>query len=307
MRLVLVRHGRTASNVHRLLDTAPPGADLDDAGRAQAEALVERMAAYRVEAIYASNAVRAQQTAAPMASAWGLGLGVLPGLREIAAGDQELWPEWRTYIDMLGQWAHGDLAAARPWGESGEAFYDRFDSAIADILSPGHDTALLVSHGAALRMWVGGRVRDIDRQTVARRPLGNTGFVVLEGDLRDGWHFVDWDSGVEVDPLPPGRVPGRFALSDAEVADAAAPGWVVEGRGLRLDTRWPSDAAAAAFVADLSTLADRLDHHPDIEVAPGVVRLTLTSHDVGAVTHRDTAFAHLASRLVGDLGGTASH
>ena len=43
MRLHLVRHGQTASNVAHLLDTAHPGADLDEVGRAQAAALVVRL------------------------------------------------------------------------------------------------------------------------------------------------------------------------------------------------------------------------------------------------------------------------
>ncbi len=36
MRLLLARHARTASNVAALLDTAPPGPELDAYGHAQA-------------------------------------------------------------------------------------------------------------------------------------------------------------------------------------------------------------------------------------------------------------------------------
>ena len=57
MRLYLVRHGRTPSNVARLLDTAVPGADLDAVGLAQADTLVERLAGHRVDAVYASDLV----------------------------------------------------------------------------------------------------------------------------------------------------------------------------------------------------------------------------------------------------------
>src|SRR5665647_3502119 len=39
MRLILVRHGQTSSNISRALDTAEPGPDLTDLGRAQAAAL----------------------------------------------------------------------------------------------------------------------------------------------------------------------------------------------------------------------------------------------------------------------------
>ena len=38
MRLLLVRHGQTMSNVDRVLDTKVPGAPLTEEGRAQASA-----------------------------------------------------------------------------------------------------------------------------------------------------------------------------------------------------------------------------------------------------------------------------
>jgi len=40
MRLILIRHGQTVSNVGGLLDTAHPGADLTPLGRQQAGSLV---------------------------------------------------------------------------------------------------------------------------------------------------------------------------------------------------------------------------------------------------------------------------
>lgn len=304
MRLVLVRHGRTASNVHRLLDTAHPGADLDEAGIAQAAALVERLVDIDLQAIYVSPLTRTRQTAAPLAAARGLGLRVLPGLREIAAGDQELWPWWQEYVGMLGRWARGDLAATRPGGETGEEFFARFDAAVAEIAAGGHDTALAVSHGAALRMWVGGRVRGFDPASVATRPLGNTAAIVIEGDPERGWTLVEWHPGDELDAPGPDRAPGRFALSPAE-AGAAARGWRhVLGR-LHLATRWRSFPDAAEFVARVADLAERLDHHPDVALVDRHVRLSLSSHDVGAVTHRDTALARQVSALVDELGGVA--
>ena len=68
MRLLLIRHGQTQSNVNRELDTAFPGAPLNEAGLAQAEALVEALAHERIDALYCSTLTRAQQTAAPQAA-----------------------------------------------------------------------------------------------------------------------------------------------------------------------------------------------------------------------------------------------
>nr|BFE47103.1 hypothetical protein GCM10017745_05300 [Saccharothrix mutabilis subsp. capreolus] len=89
MKLILVRHGETASNLKMALDSLPPGPPLTDAGLAQAAALGEALADVPVSAVYASAAVRAQQTAAPVAAAHGLAVEVLDGVQEIFCGDLE--------------------------------------------------------------------------------------------------------------------------------------------------------------------------------------------------------------------------
>ena len=72
MRLMLIRHGQTPSNVLGLLDTNPPGPGLTDLGIRQAAALPATLAGCRIDAIYASNQPRAQLTAQPLAAARGL-------------------------------------------------------------------------------------------------------------------------------------------------------------------------------------------------------------------------------------------
>lgn len=192
MRLILVRHGRTPSNVARLLDTAFPGADLDDVGRSQAELLVDRLEHERIDALYASDLVRTQQTVAPLAARRGLDVTVLGGLREIQAGEDEMSPQWQRYVETLQRWVE-DRSAAVPGGEDADTFYGRYDEAIAQIADAGHETALLVSHGAALRMWIAARATGIAVEEVVNRRLGNTTVVVLEGDPAEGWRFVSWD------------------------------------------------------------------------------------------------------------------
>lgn len=199
MRLYLVRHGQTASNVARLLDTAAPGADLDAEGRAQAERLVERLHGVRLDALYASDLVRTQQTAAPLARARGLEVAVLGGLREIQAGAEEMSSDWSAYIDVLRRWATGEPDAANPGGEDAHAFFGRFDAAIAHVVGAGHRSAAVVSHGAAIRTWVSHRAGNTTPSEVAALDLHNTAIVVLDGNP-DGWRLRAWHQG-------PGDVP----------------------------------------------------------------------------------------------------
>lgn len=215
MRLYLVRHGRTPSNVDRLLDTAVPGAELDEVGRRQAEALVVRLAGRPVEAVYASDLTRTQQTVAPLAAERTLDVTVLGGLREIQAGEDEMSPDWRRYVDVLEAWGH-DLSASVPGGEDAHAFLDRFDGAVATIAGAGHDTALAASHGAALRMWVAFRATGIDVEELIAKRLGNTAIITLDGDPASGWTFVDWEeaSSPSDDEEPPTPDAEDFTGSD---------------------------------------------------------------------------------------------
>jgi len=196
MRLIMIRHGRTASNVDGLLDTAPPGAELDEAGLEQARVLADRLAAESLDAVYASDLVRTRQTAQPLAERHGVEVAILEGLREIQAGDQELSDVWDDYIAVLRGWAMGDTDARRPGGDTFHEFFERFDAAVHHIATAGHEVAALVSHGAALRTWTGQRVNGMTPRDAATRALGNTAVVVLEGSPADGWTLVEWDDGV---------------------------------------------------------------------------------------------------------------
>jgi probable phosphoglycerate mutase len=206
VRLLLVRHGQTRSNVEHLLDTAVPGADLSDLGREQAAALVPALGALGIGALTASTLVRTQQTAAPLAAHLGLEVAVADGLREIEAGDLEMRGDEasvRRYLDVVAAWLHGDLSAAEPGAEDGHAFFARYDAAVADALAAaraaGVDTLVLVSHGAAIRTWAGSRVRNVSADFVITTGLENTGVVELVGSPEDGWTCERW-AGAVVDP-----------------------------------------------------------------------------------------------------------
>jgi 4a-hydroxytetrahydrobiopterin dehydratase len=72
---------------------------------------------------------------------------------------------------------------------------------------------------------------------------------------------------------------------------AGLSGWeVVDGR-LRRRFTFPSFSAAMQFVNRVATLAEELDHHPDILVEYTRVTLSLVSHDAGGLTARDFRFA----------------
>ncbi|MGJ6981338.1 histidine phosphatase family protein [Aestuariimicrobium soli] len=302
MRLHLIRHGRTAANVHHLLDTTVPGHDLDDRGREQASALADKLGDAAIEAIYVSPIVRTQQTAAPLAERLGLEPVVLDGLAEIKAGDLEMWPGYGTYMQVIATWGKGDLAAARPGGEDGTTFIGRFDEAIARIAAAGHAEAVAVSHAAALGTWLAARAQGPTSGDGDGRRLGNTAVVTLEGDPESGWAIVSWDSG-EPHVTPDDYRPGTLVLSQAE-ASVLAPDWSqVLGR-LQQVFRFASFGVATEFVARAAAFAGEVDHHPELSLRYDRVHVAVGSHDSGGITHRDTAMAARLQVLAAELGGT---
>ena len=195
MRLLLMRHGQTHANVSGELDTAHPGLDLTDLGRAQAVAASKALADEALDAIYVSSRVRTHQTAAPTAEERGITLTQLDGLEEVAAGDFEMRKDHDAvagYIGSVATWLDGDLGRRMPGGETGEEFLARFDTAVRTIVDAGHDAALVVSHGAALRTWVSTRMEPHPDAPPSTQPLHNTALIVLEGDFDAGWRMVSW-------------------------------------------------------------------------------------------------------------------
>lgn len=194
MRLLLVRHAQTLSNVGRALDTAYPGAALTDLGLEQAARLASVLAAEHLDAVAASPLLRAQQTAEPVASARGIATVTLDGLREVAAGDLEMQSSADAigaYRTVLVAWAAGDLGLVMPGGTSGHEFLAAFDESVA-ALEDMALTAVAVSHGAAIRTWAAVRCRDVDPAAISGRALVNTGALIVEGSSGSGWRLAAW-------------------------------------------------------------------------------------------------------------------
>jgi broad specificity phosphatase PhoE len=199
MRLLLVRHGQTHSNIGHALDTAYPGAELTDLGLQQAQRLAASLASDRIDVVAASTLLRAQQTAAPLAAARNLTVLTLEGLREIGAGDLEMQNDQESiasYRRVIVSWATGDLDVEMPGGMSGQEFLGRFDEAVqaiearADAASAlGTPTAVAVSHGAAIRTWIAIRCEGVDVADTASRNLVNTGMLIVDGSSSTGWRL----------------------------------------------------------------------------------------------------------------------
>ncbi len=119
--LFLFRHGETDWNREGRLQ-GRTDVPLNAIGRAQAEALADKLAARRLECILSSDLLRAEMTASIVASACGVPLFTEPLLRETAVGEAEglLWEEAKArFGSALTERWFSEEDAAFPGGESG--------------------------------------------------------------------------------------------------------------------------------------------------------------------------------------------
>lgn len=195
MQLFLLRHGQTHGNTIGALDTAYPGADLTELGVRQAEAAALALGDRGIEGVFVSPLVRTGQTAAPLAAKLGLEPTRLDGLKEIQAGAYEMATDEESilgYVGTVADWIEGRLDRRMKDSETGHEFLARYDDAVATVAAAGHGSALLVSHGAAIRTWVANRVSDSATHEMATEGFANTACIELDGAPGAGWQVVQW-------------------------------------------------------------------------------------------------------------------
>lgn len=209
MRVTFVRHGQSAGNTSGNIDTSTPGPSLTPLGREQAQAVVDKLGDNNYDAIYASQMIRTQQTAEPMSAYLGLPIQVLPGLQEIEAGDYEGTPESGAmggYLKAPIAWAFaGQLGERIPGSIDGNEFDARVEGALKTMYDKGDRNVIVFSHGGTIMFWTMMNAKNLTLaekgMLLSQHALGNTDYVVIEGNPEDGWTLVDWN-GQRFSPEP---------------------------------------------------------------------------------------------------------
>jgi probable phosphoglycerate mutase len=199
LKLYLIRHGQTEANVRGALDTALPGPPLTELGETQAQAVADAIGDEPIVAVYASQATRAQQTAAPLASRRGLDVQVIEGVKEVDAGDIEGRTDSEAvgiYMDVVRAWTIGELGVAIPGGETGEQVRTRMLDAVGQLRAK-HEQAdpegivVLVSHGGAMRLSAEWLADNVPPEVANSGLIPNTVIIELDS-VPGGWHCVRW-------------------------------------------------------------------------------------------------------------------
>ena len=75
--------------------------------------------------------------------------------------------------------------------------------------------------------------------------------------------------------------------------------WEREGDEIQKVFEFDDFNAAIKFVNDVAGLAERYDHHPDIDIRWNKVRLSLSTHSEGGLTARDFDLAGEVEQSIG--------
>ena len=174
--VLLARHGETDWN-RQLRIQGSSDVELNDLGRQQARALAEELADVDIDAIYASDLVRARATAEAVAATKDLPVQLDARLRERSFGT---W-EGLTREDSEERYPPED----RPDGDTDEVGRARVLAAIDESAAahPG-EQVLVVSHGGALNaLWhhaLGERIERWANCAVYKLAVRDNGFRAVD-------------------------------------------------------------------------------------------------------------------------------
>jgi broad specificity phosphatase PhoE len=202
VRLVLWRHGQTVWNAERRFQ-GQTDIPLDPAGEAQAERAARLLAALRPDLIMSSDLSRAASTAAALARLTGLEVIGDKDLRERHGG---CW-EGLADTEIRERYPAEHATWTPPDGEPNQVVADRVAGALhrtAAMLDGGPagrtGLAVVVSHGAALRLGMSRLLGMPDELSGVLGPLSNCSWSVL-GRRHGRWRLLEHNAGTLPEPI----------------------------------------------------------------------------------------------------------
>jgi len=176
---------------------------LDETGKAQAERAARLLAALRPDLIVSSDLSRAARTAAPLARLTGLEVILDKDLRERHGG---CW-EGLTDAEIRERYPDAHATWTPPDGESATVVADRVAvalqrtvTAVTEQVTGGDGLAVVVSHGAALRLGMSRVLGMPDELSGVLGPLSNCSWSVL-GFRYGRWRLQEHNAGTLPEPV----------------------------------------------------------------------------------------------------------
>jgi glucosyl-3-phosphoglycerate phosphatase len=176
---------------------------LDEAGRAQADRAARLLAALRPDLIISSDLSRAARTAAPLARLTGLEVILDKDLRERHGGCWEGLTDTEIrerYPEAHATWPPPDGEPAGAVADRVAAALQRTATAVAEQVTGRDGLAVVVSHGAALRLGMSRLLGMPEELSGVLGPLANCSWSVL-GVRYGRWRLMEHNAGTLPEPV----------------------------------------------------------------------------------------------------------
>ena len=176
---------------------------LDETGQVQAERAARLLAALSPDMIISSDLSRASGTAAPLARLTGLQVVLDKDLRERHGGGWEGLNDAEIrerYPDSHATWTPPDGEPSGTVAERVAAALQRTAAAVAEQVTGRDGLAVVVSHGAAIRLGMSRLLGLPEDLYGVLGPLSNCSWSLL-GTRSYGWRLMEHNAGTLPEPV----------------------------------------------------------------------------------------------------------
>lgn|ERR1035437_2683483 len=94
-------------------------------------------------------------------------------------------------------------------------------------------------------------------------------------------------------------MPPSPKLSDVEIQRelGTLQGWARKGESLVKTFSFPTFMKGIGFVDRVAAAAEKMNHHPDLDIRYNKIAVTLSTHSAGGITDNDVALAREMDKL----------
>ncbi len=96
-----------------------------------------------------------------------------------------------------------------------------------------------------------------------------------------------------------GRAVEKLNEADIQAGLGKLSGWTRKGKSIVKSFTFAKFAEGIRFVDRVAAEADKMDHHPDIDIRYTTVTMTLSTHSAGGLTRNDLELAAVIDRAKG--------
>ena len=92
----------------------------------------------------------------------------------------------------------------------------------------------------------------------------------------------------------------QLTAAERDTALAELPEWTLRADGLAIERQFQfkNFSQAWAFMSRVALIAEKHDHHPEWSNVYNRVAITLTTHDAGGLSERDSKMARAIDKLL---------